>query len=164
MQEQLRSRYRLLCLSALPDVPLMWSHYANAHRGVCLVFSAKNPLIGKARRVEYRDHYPAVPEPLNEKDFVPISFLHKAKYWKYEHEYRAIACGQPKDNADFSQCDKLGYVQAGAQLVTGIIMGCNMPPEDRWEIEQLLNETHRKIDCFQARRKHNDYGVDVVKL
>jgi hypothetical protein len=163
-QEQLRRRYRLLCLSALPDVPLMWSHYANAHRGVCLVFGAKNPVIGSAWRVEYRDHYPTLPETLHEKDLVPLSFLQKAKYWGYEHEYRAIACGQPKDDADFVQCDKLGYVHGGAQLVTGIIMGCNMPPEDRWEIEQLLNETPRQIDCFQARRRHSDCGLDIVKL
>jgi hypothetical protein len=164
MQEQLRSRYRLLCLSALPDVPLMWSHYANAHRGVCLVFDAKNPIIGKARRVEYPDHYPAVPDRLAPENFVTNSFLNKAEYWGYEREYRVIACVQPGEHADLVQCDKVSYVHAGVESLMGIIMGCSMSPQDRRETIALREETLRHVDLYEARTRHNDYKLDIVKL
>jgi hypothetical protein len=164
MREQVLSRYRLLCLSAVPDAPLMWSHYANAHRGVCLVFDVKNPIIAKARRVEYPDHYPPVPEGLEPENFMQTSFLNKAKYWAYEREYRVIACGEPREDADLVQCDKVWYVRAGAESVTGIIMGCKVSREDRWEIEQLLKETPRHVDRFEARQRHNDYALDIGKL
>src|SRR5262245_50461147 len=36
MWDQMDRRYRLYCLSTKPDCPLMWGHYADHHRGVCL--------------------------------------------------------------------------------------------------------------------------------
>jgi hypothetical protein len=33
----------LLCLSEVPDDLLMWSHYADAHRGLCLIFDWNSP-------------------------------------------------------------------------------------------------------------------------
>ncbi|MBK6787723.1 MAG: DUF2971 domain-containing protein [Betaproteobacteria bacterium] len=57
-REWLRRRYRMLCFSAHNDILLMWSHYADAHRGICLIFDAKDPVIGMARKVNYPDAYP----------------------------------------------------------------------------------------------------------
>ena len=42
MQEQIGLQYRVYCLSAKGDLPLVWAHYADCHRGVCLEFSTDN--------------------------------------------------------------------------------------------------------------------------
>jgi hypothetical protein len=50
-------QYRVYCLSTLADVPLMWSHYAQSHLGLCLEFSVQNELFCGALPVVYRDTY-----------------------------------------------------------------------------------------------------------
>lgn len=48
----------LVCLSAKADVPLMWSHYAEAHAGVALEFQmAEHTFLRYAREVRYRNGY-----------------------------------------------------------------------------------------------------------
>jgi hypothetical protein len=43
-------RAGVACFSALPDDLLMWAHYADKHRGVCLKFVGNRfePVIGEA--------------------------------------------------------------------------------------------------------------------
>ena len=52
------ARRRLYCLTPSPDNTLMWSHYADDHKGICLEFANNNPLIRRARPVRYRKTYP----------------------------------------------------------------------------------------------------------
>jgi len=48
---------RFYCLTPFADNTLMWSHYADNHRGICLEFGKDNPLIEKARPVRYCKRY-----------------------------------------------------------------------------------------------------------
>ena len=68
LEVSLTSEYRekagVLCLTRLPLNPLMWAHYGDEHRGVCLeldttVAPARNPL-GAAHRVDYEWDYPTL--------------------------------------------------------------------------------------------------------
>src|SRR5262245_61537973 len=51
----------IVCFSAKRDDNLMWSHYSDSHRGICLEFdvSEENGL-GGAKSVIYADDYPTV--------------------------------------------------------------------------------------------------------
>src|SRR5580704_921719 len=42
MDKAIHERFRILCLSAKPDSVVMWSHYADKHRGLCLEFGTDN--------------------------------------------------------------------------------------------------------------------------
>ena len=54
-RDVLRDDVRIFCLSARLDHPLLWSHYADSHKGVCLHFVARpGSVIGGARAVKYR--------------------------------------------------------------------------------------------------------------
>jgi len=59
IQNILRSEYGVLSLSAKNDNILMWSHYADYHKGFCIEFkrSPDNPL-GSTQPVEYVKEYP----------------------------------------------------------------------------------------------------------
>jgi len=50
------------CLSEKKDDLLMWSHYSDSHRGLCLEFKAstENTLFWEAFKVIYQDDYPTV--------------------------------------------------------------------------------------------------------
>ncbi|MDP1620228.1 MAG: DUF2971 domain-containing protein [bacterium] len=94
--EQLRDGLRktangvgVLSLSATPSHMLMWSHYADHHRGFCVEYDCgvETELRKLARPVTYIDEYP----PLSITDisgpdkgrFLDISLFTKAKYWEY---------------------------------------------------------------------------------
>ena len=47
--------YRVYCLSEVCNSPLMWSHYAGSHTGICLEFDAlAAPFTTSATKVIYR--------------------------------------------------------------------------------------------------------------
>jgi hypothetical protein len=83
-------RWRIYCLTPHPDLTLMWSHYADNHRGICLEFSTENnDLFSNACKVSYRKEYPQW--SLHTMDEYLEVFLTKSDDWKYEEEYRIIA-------------------------------------------------------------------------
>src|SRR5579863_2139262 len=57
VQEEI-ARRRIYCLTPHADNILMWSHYADDHRGVCLEFSTSVQLFATAREVQYAREYP----------------------------------------------------------------------------------------------------------
>ena len=42
--EEWQNRYRILSVSAIPDSPIMWAHYASGYSGCCLIYSTKKTL------------------------------------------------------------------------------------------------------------------------
>src|SRR5205807_9098954 len=58
VQQAVLDRYRVYCLG--PDLGnlLMWAHYADRHRGVCLEFNVKNMTICGAQEVQYLPEFP----------------------------------------------------------------------------------------------------------
>ena len=162
MQEELRARFRILCFSAVGDDPLMWGHYADGHRGVCLIFDTTTHAMGKAWRVNYSLQYPAVPLDLKEKDHFPISFLNKADHWKYEIEYRIVACINVANRPDFVACDNLSYVNVGAESLVGVICGHYF--QDRMELTRLLASAPHEIGMYEARTRQDRYELDIVPI
>lgn len=81
----------LLCFSANWRNPVLWSHYANKHQGVCLGFDLKRKAV---HPVSYETE--RLRAELNE-DGVPISadlqnllVLTKSSHYQYEEEYRVL--------------------------------------------------------------------------
>ena len=77
---------------------LMWSHYADNHRGFVIGYHAENLInaIGDATQTSLImkpvSYTLAMPTPVNREDFVSIAGILAAKNedWKYEEEYRFI--------------------------------------------------------------------------
>jgi hypothetical protein len=76
----------LLCFSAAWDNPVIWAHYADKHKGICLGFDADDALTMK---VEYRSErlpFLASGHP-TEEDMVRMVAT-KFASWEYEKEIR----------------------------------------------------------------------------
>lgn len=95
-QSFLRNQCRIFCATSQYNRPLMWAHYAQSHRGICVGYHRQD--IRKyceiLEDVKYRDH------PL-EKDFTYDQaerfLLLKATDWDYEKEVRGIYLISNKD-------------------------------------------------------------------
>ena len=108
-----KSTMGITCLSEVPDSLLMWSHYANNHRGFCvsynllalnqkLQFSAI-PVLYTQERVCLRS-IPLDQDALNKETMSLFiqSLTSKSPEWSYEKEWRIIrdedSCGSKWDN------------------------------------------------------------------
>ena len=76
----------VICFSKSWRNPLMWSHYADRHRGVCLAFEATN-----LRQINYRpDRLWRGPDSLQGQDLTQLLLTTKFSQWQYEQEVRML--------------------------------------------------------------------------
>ena len=106
---------RVCCFSKKNDDLLMWAHYADSYRGVCLEFDTAILADDLAilMPVRYEEKYPMV-DYLRGSDQVSMQMvLTKAKEWEYESEYRFVS-PYPIDNKQ----------PFNIQALKAVIVGC----------------------------------------
>lgn len=85
-------RVGLLCLSETSTHHLLWAHYADGHRGVCVEFDPNVGLFQTAQKVRYTDRAPRVNRLVDNPDVIlEKSMFTKGQIWSYEEEWRVIA-------------------------------------------------------------------------
>ena len=76
----------MLCFSKTWRNPVLWSHYADKHKGICLGFDVPSKLL---RKVEYLPRRLPFDQWVPEEGIGPL-FWTKFQHWEYEAEYRRI--------------------------------------------------------------------------
>ena len=168
-KQWLSEAHGLLCFSKTWRNPVLWGHYADNHRGICLGFDMPREYLSQ---VKYLPHRPPCPKALYEalRDGVPKDaaaaarwqsqayeeiqhlLFEKFSHWSYEQEYRAfVGLGKSKDGLyfmDFSDKLKLRCVIVGDQSdVT------------RADVAGALNGIETKIEVFKARAGFRSFKV-----
>lgn len=158
MQEAVMDRYRVYCMCPDAKNQLMWAHYADSHRGICLEFNVKNEVICGALEVQYFSAFPVTRAYSNDLKENLLPLLAKSDAWQYENEFRLIA--QEKGNA--TEHDTLltqnGQLKLPEGALSGIIIGCQGPYDEVWE---LVQNCRAKISLRRAHRVENDYALDI---
>jgi hypothetical protein len=129
MHNTVNAEFRICSFASDSKHPLLWSHYADAHRGVCLVFSAEHPEFGCAERVEYQHTQPSVPLSAVSRGGPELSiatFLTKAEYWSYENEYRIVASLAFPKGFYASRLSADGKWTFQERDLIGVIYGCQI--------------------------------------
>ena len=89
----------IVSLAERADCPLMWSHYGDEHRGICVGYSVPEDVAGDVRRVAYgggrRVEVSQVAAMLDgdqgaQREVDDAVLLRKAESWRYEQEWRLI--------------------------------------------------------------------------
>lgn len=101
------------CLSEDPMNILMWSHYADSHKGICLEFDIKRGgfFYNNLLPVQYRKRYPKFElSDYQDEENMMFTMLQqaictKSVLWKYEKEWRVIA----DDGCGLKKFDKLSF-------------------------------------------------------
>lgn len=92
--KEAQEAFRISSFSKNQSNPLMWGHYADGMRGVCIEYDIDEKDLNK---VEYEECYSVdVLRVLarETEDEVKKTFLRKNPYWEYEKEYRMIRVGE----------------------------------------------------------------------
>jgi hypothetical protein len=125
---------RVLSFSEDPKHPLMWSHYADAHRGICIGF--RRDKLPTTVRVRYPQRVPRLDPSLSVEERTRAAFLTKRAPWTYEREWRLI--GTPETSAGSP------YIALPAGAITQVIFGDRTSDDDRsWVLEWLRLSDHR---------------------
>ncbi len=102
IERELRGAHEtgVFCLSAKFDSPLMWSHYADQHRGVCVEYGVSSLAAKKLHPVAYGDSRKVKASQIRnwilnddsdaQQTIDKISLLTKSKEWAYEREWRLL--------------------------------------------------------------------------
>jgi hypothetical protein len=143
-------------MSEKNDHILMWSHYSENHTGFCLEFRATSdtPFFGQAQKVKYAESYPKVNffKSSNEEKMKTV-LLTKAKFWEYEQEWRII------DHETGS-----GIYTFPSELLTGVIIGCQMAEENKKKIETWVNNRDPQPTLYLAELKEGEFGLDIIPI
>ncbi len=150
--------YRVYCLG--PDVQntLMWAHYADSHRGICLEFSTRNDLICCALRVEYGREYPLMRLYSDDPDENLIPLLTKSDVWSYEREYRLVAQERSNGTDHETLVTDNNYLKLPDGALTSIIVGCQGPFDD---VQNLVRLHAPGLPVRKAVRIANRYALQI---
>lgn len=151
-------RYRVYCLG--PDVGnlLMWAHYADSHRGVCLEFSLRNDVMCSALKCEYLKEFPIMRLHRNEDADALRVLLAKAEPWGYEKEYRIVA--QEREHAVCTgtlMTDK-GFLKLPKGALVSVIVGCQ---GDHEMVSAMVRELALDVKVKRAVRVQNRYALNI---
>lgn len=166
---QFYSRTIHVCaLSTEWDNVLMWSHYANQHKGMCLVFdSYKAGLIrDNVVPVQYFAKYPAYlvdARRIGNLEMLAKQLLAvKSAEWEYEHEWRAFMVNEKNDR----KSSKGALHEYDPSLLVGIVFGINTSPAARKKVEKALAQRSSRshVKLYQARAVQGDFRISVREI
>lgn len=92
-REEVERLFGILSLTNQRNNFLMWSHYADSHKGICIGFDVEkifNVVLGSLGEVIYSKDLPIKHLNSDVTEFMQNLLLTKSKVWEYENEYRLI--------------------------------------------------------------------------
>lgn len=141
-QKQMRHEIGVCSFSERWDHPLMWAHYADAHRGICLRFSV--PQSGGYFELAFPVTYSARRPIINVVEKHPDELLEqviltKADFWGYEREWRLL-----------DQDSGPGLHPFPASALDGVIFGVETSQSDMNDIAALADAFANPIQLLKA--------------
>lgn len=136
-----RRNYRILCLSASCDSELMWSFYADYHRGICLEFDGAAPCFDGVAEVHYADEPPA----LHSDDARPLhaDALEKSLAWRHQEEWRLFSGSE--------------YWPFPRSALKRVILGYRFPESAFGSLTQALVTNSYRVEIAQMQRQPGSY-------
>ena len=164
------------CFTETYQNNLMWAHYADSHKGVCIEYDIKRideesiidnffPVVYSKKRDVFVseelliDYFNGEKELDATRDAKGI-FLKKADCWKYEKEWRA--CIMNVDNESAS------HIEISFPYVSAIYIGARTSQEDIERIKSKVAEFTDKYKCpielYKMKLNETTYDLETFKL
>ena len=167
------------CFSEILGSILMWSHYADSHKGICLIFKTRTK--GNSLGIAFDDPRLKTLPPENQ-DFLPAEkvdyqekmlpsynilknkndsgkimkfLLRKCKDWEYEKEWRLII---PESGISTRE------IQFKKSSLVGVIFGMDTPKSEEQRVRKIVQEYYKgiKISFFKSKPIAGKYVLDII--
>ncbi len=137
------------CFSARPDSLLMWSHYGDQHRSVCVGFDTQILLENPPRNSNGEPLYSEIKEVIYTKDRPGEdeidALVKKYEEWRYEKEYRIVS-SMKSGNPGWGP----GIWNIPPCSIKEIVLGARVLPHIEKEIVRLIGVLRRNIAIKKA--------------
>lgn len=166
-----------LCLSKTPSNILMWSHYADCHRGMVIEFDSNHEYFRfGTEEVVYSNERPSM--VLHDEHPSTEILRTKSLDWEYEQEVRRNESLSPKSeptpgggsiilapNDAAEDPDRIHLFPIPEGVITGVILGWKSNPDFQEEArEEALRIGVRPTKIQQAIPSEREYRMDIVDL
>ncbi len=157
MKSKLAENRGLHCFSDLWSNPVLWSHYADKHRGLCLGFDIPDEML---IRVSYIKERPRLAEnflnwkPVAKEAKMKQLLATKFQHWSYEQERRCFVALDKRDAvsehyfSDFSENFELMQVIVGSRSDVS-----------RLQLDAALGNSSTTVERFKARPAFKTFRI-----
>lgn len=167
---------QVLCVSELHDNVVMWSHYAEQHRGVVFklgcIDEIGNALFG-ARKVAYTDDFPIFPSDdefikhlTGEKKFdfasmcMNLAFT-KHTHWAYEREWRVVRfmdMGEPAPREGYA------IYPEDPRVFEAVYLGCRMEDKEAARIVECIKRYLPAIQILRGKKSTSRFALSFEEI
>lgn len=147
----------IFSMSSSPYELLMWSHYADQHKGICVQYArTKNNDLGEALRVDYSDEVAPFLKLVQDGGSIGHAgaeiLKRKSRCWQYEREWRYAMFPRPG-----SEMNRSHQLNADIECV---IFGWKTDHEDMLTIRSALMGQGR-IRYFQMKPQPLSFALEA---
>ena len=146
----------ILCLTKKPSNLLMWSYYADGHKGVCLRFKTlPENIIGMNNtifplEIEYSNIFPEVNYYTDTTtEFIQAILGTKAKAWEHEEEWRFITQS------------RTGKMKCPILVLDGIILGMKTTDENSKIFKRLVEDIKTPIEILRVHNQTRSFDLEI---
>jgi len=137
---------------------LMWSHYSNSHKGICIGFNVNElkSLIGGGCGIfsmYYKNELPYFDLYEDDMKYLKKLLCSKSSVWTYEQEYRIIRFGFARK-----------ILKITPKAISEVIFGLMMDHKTKMEILELIKNNFPDTKVFEAKRNTNLFAIDIEQI
>ncbi|MCF8372738.1 MAG: DUF2971 domain-containing protein [Bacteroidales bacterium] len=158
-----RERFKMSCFSKVYNEMLLWSFYADKHKGICVGFDFPPIYDNKfiLASVEYLDKLEPIDGEAKVYETLLFWFTVKLKKWEYEKEVRAIhKCLTTQDYE---------YVNYDKKFIKEVIFGCNVSTVQIKDAMHQIENSNIDFDKIEFKKMIIDSNTSelaeiIIKL
>jgi hypothetical protein len=146
----------VVSLSETATNMLLWSYYAEGHRGIAVRFNMAFQNIAAIERralplrVEYADSFPTLSLFTGSTvAFVTTAFRTKARCWTHEDEWRLLFLTP-------------GPVRLPPSMIDGIVFGMRIVPKNEARLRKWVAGRVPAIELLRVKQRPDSYDLDLV--
>ncbi|EKD32216.1 MAG: hypothetical protein ACD_77C00146G0003 [uncultured bacterium] len=154
---------KLCCFSTDHDNILMWSHYAEKHKGICIGFSKEiiQSILPEDSTINGANYCKNI-TPLNisvyKDEAINNWVLTKYQGWEYENEVRIIIGGGMNNIIPAS------LIKIPENSISEIYLGCIIDPKEKKNIRKLIKKLHNKPDVYEMNISDSEFKLIRNKI
>lgn len=166
-----QNKYGILSLSKLQDNTLLWSHYSDGHKGVCLEFNLRETdFENNCECIKYGNDKEDKQYEISELKKLPslsdidmleklggMMVLRKSRVWIYEKEWRILL--KPDDPAN-NDDRKRPFRE---EMLTGVFFGYMMSNDDKLLVLSWLKDWNKKPKIYLAKKDQYNYKLNFFE-
>lgn len=155
----------IICFSQTPDNILMWSHYADSHRGMVIEFDETT--FGKnLTAVEYENDraiYSPVFDVGGFEHLVRVT-KRKSEQWSYEKEVRLIVPWNLTKERCLATGDVIRTLSMPPSSVLRVMVGCMAGQQTVSDVKEILSaDRFKHVKLLRMKRNLKEFQLHAVK-